>query len=345
MGGGAVKELVLVTGISGYIALHVAHSLLADGYRVRGTVRSMDKSEMVRQALKKAGANISQLSFVEADLENDINWEKAVDGCTYIQHIASPYPTEQPSDREALVPAARAGAQRVLAAGFAANVKRIVMTSSLVAMTGKPGKGPLMNVTEDDWTDPNWRALGAYSVSKTKAELSAWEYSRVQGFESKLTVINPGLVLGPPIGSTYGASLSLIEQLLKGELKQLPKVSLMIVDVRDLARMHVAAMVKHKAKGRRLIAVGESLWLSELADILSELSPKNVKKLPKGEVPNFVVKIASLFIDRLKPVLGDLGTFYTADNKYVQDITGIVSRPVRETLSDTVQYLSDAGKI
>ena len=119
----------------------------------------------------------------------------------------------------------------------------------------------------------------------------------------------------------------------------------MIVDVRDLARMHVAAMVKHKAKGRRLIAGGESLWLSELADILSELSPKNVKKLPKGEVPNFVVKIASLFIDRLKPVLGDLGTFYTADNKYVQDITGIVSRPVRETLNDTVQYLSDAGKI
>ena len=340
-----MKELVLVTGISGYIARHVAFILLARGYQVRGSVRSKSKSEPVRQALKAAGADVSRLSFIEADLKTDKNWEEAVKGCTYIQHIASPFPLEQPSDREALVPEARAGAQRVLAAGFAENVKRIVMTSSMVSMMGKPGKGATMRVHEDDWTDPSWRLLTAYTVSKTKAELSAWEYARVQGFESRLTTINPGLVLGPAIGGSFGTSLVLIQQMFRGEFPRAPKVAYPIVDVRDVAELHVEAMIKQKAKGRRLIAASNTLWMKDIATIVREKFPTEGKKAPRGEIPNFVVRIVGLFDDRIKTVIPDLGTFHTADTSYVTDITGVKFRSAEEAVIDSAQYLIDSNSL
>ncbi|PHR94260.1 MAG: epimerase [Robiginitomaculum sp.] len=336
---------VLVTGISGYIAGHVACCLLENGYKVRGTVRTLAKGELVRQDLVALGVDVSGLSFVEVDLANEEGWDEAVQGCEYIQHLASPFPLEQPADREALVPAARAGAQRVLAAGFAAGVKRIVMTSSLVAMVGKPGKGAHMKVTEDDWTDPDWRALTAYAVSKTRAELSAWEYARVQGFEDRLCVINPGFVLGPAIGPRYGTSLTLIEQMFAGEFPRTPKASYPIVDVRDLAALHIAAMTTKCASGRRLIGAGETLWLQDIADIARAAYPKKGRKLPKGTLPNFVLRLAALFDDRLKSVTSDLGTYHTVDNAYVVEMTGVNFRPAKESVLDSCAYLDALGKI
>ena len=340
-----MAELVLVTGISGYIAKHVAKELLAAGYKVRGTVRALAKGEQVRADLKAAGANVSGLSFVEADLDNEDCWDEAVKGCAYIQHIASPFPMEQPSDREALVPAARAGAQRVLAAGFAAGVKRIVLTSSVASMVGQKGKGAHLKVGEDDWTDPDWRKLTAYAVSKTRAELSAWEYARVQGFEDRLTVVTPGFVLGPAIGKTYGTSLALIEQMFAGEFPRTPKAGFPIVDVRDLANLHVAAMTTKNAAGRRLIGASETLWLREIAEICREAYPKKARKLPKSEMPNFVVRLAAMFDDRIKGIIADLGTFHEVDNAYVKNLTGVKFRPAKQSVLDSCEYLIAQGKI
>ena len=340
-----MKDTVLVTGISGYIAGHVALGLLKNGYKVRGTLRDLAKSEQVKADLKAAGARVTGLSFVQADLDNEEGWADAVKGCVYIQHLASPFPMEQPPDREALVPAARAGAQRVLAAGFAAGVKRIVMTSSLVSMIGKPGKGAHLKVGEDDWTDPEWRKLTAYAVSKTRAELSAWEYARVQGFEDRLTVVNPGFVLGPAIGKTYGTSLALIEQMFAGEFPRTPKVGFPIVDVRDLADLHIAAMTTKNAAGRRLIGASNTLWLREIAEICREAYPKKGRKLPKGDFPNFIVRIAALFDDRIKGVIADLGTFHEVDNAYVKKMTGVKFRPAKQSVLDSCEYLIEQGKI
>ena len=340
-----MPDTILVTGVSGYIAKHVAHGLLQRGYKVRGTVRSMAKGEQVKSDLAATGVNVSGLSFVELDLEKDDGWEDAVNDCTYIQHLASPFPLEQPSDREALVPAARAGAQRVLSAGFAAEAKRIVLTSSVVSMIGQPGKGTHLKVTEDSWTDPDWKKLAAYNVSKTRAEISAWEFARVQGFENRLTVVNPGVVLGPAIGKSYGTSLGLIEQLFAGDFPRTPKASFPIVDVRDLADLHIAAMKVKDAAGRRLIGAGETLWLREIADICRQAYPERGKKLPKGELPNFIVRIAAIFDDRIKAVVSDLGTYHEVDNEYVTDLTGVNFRPAKQSVLDSCAYLIEQGKI
>ncbi len=338
-------DLVLVTGISGYIAKHVAHGLLLRGYKVRGTVRELAKGEQVKADLIQTGVDVSGLSFVETDLQSDAGWEDAVKGCAYIQHLASPLPLRQPEDREALVPEARAGAQRVLSAGFAAGVKRIVMTSSIAAMIGQPGKGAHLKIKQDSWTDPDWKKLTAYSVSKTRAEISAWEYAKVQGFEDRLTVINPGFVLGPAIGTSYGTSLGLIEQMFAGEFPRTPKAAYPVVDVRDLADLHIAAMKIKGAAGRRLVGAGETLWFSDIANIARAAYPEKGRKLPKGELPNFVVRIAAKFDNRISAIVADLGTFHEADTQYVTDLTGVSFRQAKQSVLDSCAYLAELGKI
>ncbi len=339
-----MTDTVLVTGISGFIASHVAAGLLEKGYKVRGTVRNKTKGQRIVDALAEQGADTSRLELVEADLEKDEGWADAVKECRFIQHIASPFPLEAPTDREALVPAARAGAQRVLEHGFSAGAERIVLTSSVVSMIGQAGRSKHMTVTEDDWSDPDWKPLTAYPVSKTRAELSAWAYARAQDVEKRLTTVCPGVVFGPDTYKNSGASLGLLRALLNGTFPRTPKIAYPIIDVRDCASIHIAAMTAKKAAGRRLIAGGKTYWLKEIGEILSIAYPK-AKNLPKGDLPNFVVRIAGMFDDRLKGVLPDLGTFHEADMSYVTSITGVIPRPSRDAILAAADSLIENGDV
>lgn len=339
-----MTDTVLVTGISGFIASHVAAKLLENGYAVRGTVRNKVKGQRIVESLKNAGSDVDRLELVEADLEKDEGWSEATRGCRYIQHIASPFPLEAPSNREALVPAARAGAQRVLEHGFSAGAERIVLTSSLVSMIGQPNRGKQMVIEEDDWSDPDWKPLTAYPVSKTRAELSAWAYTKAQGIENRLTTVCPGVVFGPDIYKNGGASLGLLKALFSGDFPRSPKIAYPIIDVRDCASIHVSAMTAEKAAGRRLMAAGQTYWIQQIADILIEAYP-NAEKLPKGTMPNFLVRLISLFDDRVKGILPDLGTFHQADMAYVSSITGVLPRPSKEAILAAATSMIENGDI
>lgn len=337
-----MTDLVLVTGITGYIASHVAVKLIEKGYRVRGTVRNKAKGRRVLDAMAMTGVDVSQVELVEAELGADEGWRDAVADCRFIQHIASPFPMEAPNDREALVPEARAGAQRVLENGFSAGAERIVLTSSMVSMMGRPGRDRHEVIGEDDWTDPDWRPLTAYPVSKTRAELSAWAYADAQGLRDRLVTVNPGIVLGPDPFDNGGASLGIVRDMMKGELPAVPRLAYPIADVRDVAAIHVAAMTA-EARGRRLIAAGETLWFKAIADLLREHYP--AAKLPKSEVPNFVARLIALFDDRVKSVIPDIGIFHEADNAYVTSLTGVVPRPASESILASARDLVANGAV
>lgn len=338
-----MSDLVLVTGLTGYIASHVTAKLIDKGFRVRGTVRNKAKGRRVLDAMAVKGVDISAVQLVEADLGDDKGWKEAVEGCRYIQHIASPFPLEAPSDREALVPEARAGAQRVLENGFSAGAERIVLTSSMVAMMGQPGRSKHMRVTEDDWSDPDWRPLTAYPVSKTRAELSAWAYAEAQGFKDRLVTINPGMVFGPDPYDNGGASLGAIRDMMNGELPAVPKLAYPVSDVRDIASVHVAAMTAEGAGGRRLISAGQTLWFKEISDLLHAEYPK--AKLPRREVPNLVARIIAIFDDRIQGILPDLGIFHEADSAYVTSLTGVMPRPAKESILASAQDLIANGAV
>ena len=199
-----------------------------------------------------------------------------------------------------------------------------------------------MTITEQDWSDPDWKPLMAYQVSKTRAEAAAWDYVKRHDIQDKLTMVNPGFVLGPDTYNNSGASLELIKLMFAGEFPRVPKVAYPIVDVRDVAAIHTAAMTAKGVGGRRLIAAGETLWFKDIADVLRAEFPQ-VKKLPKGDMPNVILRLVSLFDDRVKGILPDLGTFHTVDSAYVSTLTKVIPRPAKEAVLAAAESLKAQG--
>lgn len=250
---------VLVTGGSGYVGLQCILQLLQEGYTVKTTVRSLAKKSEITEALKSAGiSSFEKLSFFEADLIQDTNWSEAVDGCDYVLHVASPFPAENPSIEDELIIPARDGALRVLKASRDVGVKRVVLTSSFAAI-GYSIATKNHVFTEKDWTDPN-APVPAYIKSKTIAEKAAWDFIKEEGGDLELTVINPVGIFGPVIGRNYSASVQVvIDGILKGEVKESPNFTMGVVDVRDVADIHLKAMLNPLANGERFLATSDGV--------------------------------------------------------------------------------------
>lgn len=329
-----MTERVLVTGISGFIAKHVALALLNAGYEVVGTIRSASAKDGVQKTLSESGDDSSRLLFRVADLRSPSGWKEAIAGCRWVQHIASPFPMKQPRDREALVPAARQGALRVIEAALAEGVERVVMTSSMAAMMYRPNRPQEIIVHEGDWTDTSWAALSAYIISKTRAERAAWDYVEKQDRKQSLTTINPGFVLGPALDSNIGTSLRVIEMILKGTIPAVPPTSYPIVDVRDLADLHVKAMTTPEAQGRRLIAADGTLSMLDMANLLRNSFPKAAERIPRRELPGFLVHTLALFDPAFRSLVADIGVRPTANARYVTEMCGTKFRPAEEAVID-----------
>ena len=338
-----MTDIVLVTGISGFIASHVAAGLLSQGYAVRGTVRNKVKGERIIKALAATGVDTSQLELIEADLGKDSGWKAAVKDCRFVQHIASPFPLDAPSNREALVPEARAGAMRVVEQALGEGVERVIMTSSMVAMMGQAGRSGHMLVKESDWADPDWRPLTAYPVSKTRAERAVWDYAKSQNVTERVTTICPGLVFGPDTYENGGASLTIIKSLFSGQYPAMPRIAYPIIDVRDCASLHIKAMTSSNVGGRRLMAASNTLWISEISEILRKAYPQ--AKLPSRIMPNWLVKFAGIFDQSIKGIAPDVGIFHEADASYVTNLTGVIPRPAREAVIAAAESLMKSGQI
>uniref|UniRef100_UPI00082DB318 SDR family oxidoreductase n=1 Tax=Streptomyces lushanensis TaxID=1434255 RepID=UPI00082DB318 len=259
------NDTVLVTGGSGFLGGRVIAQALAEGHRVRTTVRSPAKATQVREDLKAMGADADdRLSFVEADLTADNGWAEAVAGCRYVLHTASPFPAGTPDHEDDLIIPAREGTLRVLRAARDEDVKRVVVTSSFAAIGyGRPATERAF--TEDDWTDPD-SDIPAYIKSKTLAEQAVWDFAEHEGNAPELTVINPVGIFGPVTGPDHSTSINMITNLFGGTLHGAPRLYFAVVDVRDAAELHLRAMSDPKAAGQRFIAAaGDAVSLHQIA--------------------------------------------------------------------------------
>lgn len=335
---------VLVTGATGFIAKQITLDLLKAGHHVRGTARSRSKEDALRNTLAEHGAAIDRLSMVELDLNLPDGWDKAAEGCDYVMHVASPFPLEQPSDREALVPAAKTGTLRVLDAARKADVKRIVLTSSIVAMMYRANRPKQNPVREGDWTDPEWDRLSPYIVSKTRAERAAWDWTYQHGWEDKLVTVNPGFVLGPALDSGIGTSLAVVKMLLEGAYPAVPPISFGVVDVRDLSRLHIAALTSG-VEGRRLIGSGDAMSMQDMAKLLKRARPDFAKKIPTRQFPAFVIRLAARFDASLRAVVPDLGVVPKPESGYVTELTSVSFRPAAESVTDAAASLVKYGVV
>jgi dihydroflavonol-4-reductase len=294
-----IMDLVLVTGVSGYVGQHVAAELLKAGFRVRGTVRDMAKSSSVLKNLQ-AVVDTSNLEFVVADLLKDAGWDDAVKGCSAVLHIASPFVLAVPKNENELIEPAVEGTKRVLNAAKRAWVKRVVLTSSAVAMTSGRPSG---TYGTDAWSDLS-ADIGAYAKSKTMAEQVAWEL--VADGEMELVSINPGFMLGPAIGASGdGQSISMISGLISGKFPLVPQVAMGMVDVRDVAKLQVAALKNSDSAGKRYIA--SSPDPVSMATLTQILRGAGYSKAPSIKAPNFLIRLMSLFDREAKGMVPELG--------------------------------------
>ena len=302
-----MSKKILVTGASGFIGLHIVLDLLNHRYNVRGSIRNIDNAEAVRAVLSKYSERSDEVEFVEANLTDPDCWHAAVDGCDGVFHIASPVVIEQPKDADELIVPAREGILNVLKAAREAGIKRVVMTSSDAAVSRHPNAEAQVQNAEN-WSDINMPGITPYALSKTIAERAAWDY--VTGIEDKsleLVSINPVLVLGPALEKDYGASLEALVLLLKGKYPLVPKLSWPIVDVRDVASLHRIAFESSSAAGQRLLCSSGHRWFVDISKQLIAEFPAYKKKLPKRELPNFLVKVLALFDEVIAFIVCDLG--------------------------------------
>ena len=336
---------VLLTGISGWIAKHTAIELLNAGYEVLGTIRNKNLVDQTKQTISKY-ASTEKLSFVELDLLKDDGWNEAAKGCRYIFHVASPFPMKVSSNRENLLPVAVDGTLRVLNAGLNAGVEQIIKTSSIVAMFRKPNRTNPYTFGENDWSDENWiEGVSDYFLSKTKAEKAAWKLMESKGLKNKLTTINPGGVFGDALDKKGGTSIEYIRQFMKGKFPGAPKFAVLISDVKDIAKAHVACIGNNKVGGRRLIVGKDVKRLVELSQLIAEAMPEYKKKLPTKELPNLMVKLISYIDSSAKTMIPDLGIMMQTDTSYAEEILGFKFKPAKGCISENAKSVVRLGLV
>lgn len=338
------KPLVLVTGATGYIAGHCIRELMEHGYRVRGTVRSLADASKTEHLRRMASALGGSLELVEANLSSDAGWREAVAGCTYVQHVASPFPPEVPKDENELIRPAVDGALRVLKASAASDtVKRVVMTSSVAAVAMGHDDGGQRVRTEADWSNPD--KCDPYPKSKTLAERAAWDYVKSLPPDRKLelAVINPGFVLGPLLNADQGTSGELIRKLMVRDMPACPEIGFAPVDVRDVATAHRLAMERPEAAGNRYICAGDHIWVQDMAKILAaEFNPRGYR-VPTGHLPYWVMWIIAWFDKAVNLALGFVGRKELVSAAKAERELGWTMRPVRESVLDTARTMIEQG--
>jgi nucleoside-diphosphate-sugar epimerase len=336
---------VLVTGGSGFVGAHCLVQLLAAGHEAATTVRDPARADEVRAMLRQggAGAKADQVEVFAADLTADTGWPEAVAGCDYVLHVASPYPAVTPKDEDELIVPARDGAVRVLRAARDAGVKRVVLTSSFAAI-GYGHHGHAGAYTEEDWSDLRDPDVQPYQKSKTLAERAAWDFVAREGGGLELAVVNPVGVMGPVLGPDYSTSIQLVKRLLDGALPGCPDVSFGIVDVRDVADLHLKAMTGPAAGGERFLATsGDFLSAREIALALKNGAGDAARRVPTRAIPNWLVRAVALVDPAARQLVPELGKRKNASGDKAGRLLGWQPRSPQEALVASARSLAEQG--
>lgn len=337
---------VLVTGGTGFVGSHCILQLLGKGYHVKTTIRSLHKKEEVINMLRTGGIiSFDNLRFVEADLTSDSNWAQAVSGCKYVLHVASPIGLSVPKTENEMIRPAVDGTLRVLKASRNAGVKRVVMTSNFGAV-GYSHRDPAVLITEESWTDPNEKGLSAYNRSKVLAEQAAWDFIKREGNNLELTVINPVAIFGLSLSEKLSSGFELLKNMIDGTMKAIPKMELAIVDVRDLADLHIRAMESNIGNGQRFLGLSDgTMTLPEIAQFLRSNMPEVAANVSSKIVPDWLVRLSALFNARAKAIVPLLGVNRKASNEKAKRVLGWIPRSKEEALIASAESLVKYGAV
>ncbi len=323
-------ERVLVTGITGFLGSHVAKLLLEKHYLVRGSVRDKSNERKIRPLAVLP--NQKNLELVEADLLQPDTWDQAVRGCDYVIHVASPFPTVDPKNEDEVIQPAVVGTMAVMKACARHKVKHVVLTSSIASVQSL-GSSAKPVYTEEDWTDLD--TVTPYYKSKAMAERAAWDFYNTldKATRFRLTAILPGLIFGPALIATDFTSGEIVRQILTGELFAIPRLNLAVVDVRDVAFAHVAAIEKPGTDGQRYICCSEDhFWFEDIAKILREEFGKYGYRVTRRKLKYYQAKLLSIFNSKAHSVVPFWNSYQEFSNTKIIRQFGMAFRPGREAV-------------
>jgi len=338
-----MTDLILVTGASGFVGKWCVVKLLEKGYRVRGTIRSEAKAKQVREtvgALVGADA-ISRLELVKADILDDKGWPEALAGVTAVMHVATVIRGDEPRDQNLVIRPALEGTERILKATHAAGIKRLIITSSIATVGYGHGQtSGTRTYNETHFTQfETMRWTWAYCVGKTKAERLAWAFAKEHGME--VTTIHPGAIIGPALDEDASISVGMVSGLLDNSTPALPSNGFSIVDVRDVADMHVAALEKSEAIGQRYLATAEYMPFPEVAKVVQELYPE--RKIVNREAPDWIIKLVAMFGGPARQIINDIGNVKIFDGSKGEALMGHKYIPARQSIKDTAETVIKFG--
>ena len=332
---------VVVTGATGLIAKHIIGELVRRGHSVRATLRRMNKADDVRRAVTRLGCDPAGVTFVIAGLLADAGWDEAVAGSTVVVHTASPFPIQQPNNPDDVIRPARDGTLRVLNAAARAGVKRVVLTSSSVAIFYGSGLPAGHIYSESDFTDETRADLTPYIKSKTIAEKAAWQFVKSTPGAPELAVINPCFVQGPALDADLSTSHELYRLMARGVYPAVPRIRFPVVDVRDVAAAHVEAAFRPDAAGQRYLIGEGQLGLYDLGRVMARELPDLKSKAPKFQLPDIAVRALALVDKRMRTILPELGEMKDYTNARAKAELGLTLRSADEAATAAVRSLRD----
>jgi dihydroflavonol-4-reductase len=339
------SDLVLVTGATGFVGKWCVVKLLEKGYRVRGTVRSAAKAEQVRKtATATVGAEAAaRLELVLTDLLDDAGWADAMRGVTAVMHTAAVVRGDEPRDASLVIGPAMEGTARVQRFAHEAGVKRFILTSSIATIGYGHGQTTgTRTYTEKDFTNlENMRWTWAYCVGKTRAERDAWDYARANGMD--MTTVHPGAIIGPALDQDASVSIGMVTGLFDGSTPALPSNGFSIIDVRDVADMHVAALEHPESIGERYLATAEYMPFPEVARVVHGLYPD--RRVTTRTVPDWVIRLVAMFGGPARQIINDIGNVKIFDGSKGEALLGHPYIPARQSIRDTAESAFRLGLI
>jgi len=339
------QKPILVTGASGFVAIHTIIQLLQQGYKVRATLRTLSREAEVRETISKYVQANDRLEIIPADLEQESGWDEAMQDIEYVLHIASPFPLFEPKNEDELIIPAVEGTLRILRAAHKSKVKRVIQVSSVAAISSGHN-GENRTFTEEDWSNID-KPIGAYSKSKTLAERAAWDF--INGTENinklELVTINPSLILGPVPNKNFRTSVELIRTYMLGQVPGVGRIKMGIVDVRDVAGAIILAMNTPEAAGNRFLCSAGVLWIKEVAGVLYKEYSKRGYKIPTIQFPSFLIRFIGLFDKKIALVTDSLDWDYEFSNEKARRILKWNPRSPKEAILAMAESLIEQGLV
>jgi dihydroflavonol-4-reductase len=186
--------------------------------------------------------------------------------------------------------------------------------------------------------------VSAYVKSKTLAERAAWDFIAAEGRTLELAVINPVVVLGPVLGPNVATSVQVVRRMLDGAVPALPRVTFGVVDVRDVADLHLRAMADPGAAGERFLAVaGDFISVAGVAAVLKARLGAIGRRVSTRQAPNWVIRMMALFLAEARATLPELGREKNATSDKARRVLGWAPRPREEAIVATAESLARLG--